>query len=61
MPTYDDEVIKNEILQGLLQVDSSFFITSFEIDVDKATRHAKIKFTAETESGEQVSEVITYA
>lgn len=26
----NEEIVKNEILQGLLQVDSSFFIENFE-------------------------------
>lgn len=61
MPNYNTDEIKNEILDGLLQVDSSFLMTSFDMNIDKKTRHAEIQFTAETDSGEEISEVITYA
>lgn len=61
MQAYNEDELKNVILQGLLQVDSSFIISSFELNIDKNTRHADIRFTAQTERGEEVSEVITYA
>ena len=61
MQKYEDDVIKNEIFQGLLQVDSSFFMTSFDLSIDKQTRKTKIKFEAETDNGENISEVISYA
>ena len=61
MQDYEQDTIKNEILQGLQQVDSSFFVTSFSASLDKTNRNLKIEFTAETDSGEKVSEVIDYA
>lgn len=57
----DEEMIKQEILQGLRQVDSTFTITEFHTTLDKVTRNLIITFTAETSSGETVSEVIGYA
>ena len=61
MIDYQTDLVKSEILKGLLQVDSSFFITSFSATLDKKTRMLKVSFTAETDSGEKVSEVIDYA
>lgn len=61
MQDYEQDAIKNEILKGLKQVDSSFFITSFSASLDKNTRNLKVKFTAETENGDEISEVIDYA
>lgn len=61
MQSYEEDVIKNEIFQGLLQVDSSFFMTSFDLSIDKQTRALKAKFEAETDKGEKISEVINYA
>lgn len=47
-----DEVIKNEISQGLLQVDSSFIITDCKINLEKATRKLSVSFTARNDNGE---------
>jgi hypothetical protein len=58
---YEEDLIKSEILQGLSQVDDTFFMTSCVTDIQKDTRTAHINFTAETDSGQQISEVITYA
>lgn len=46
----DDEVVKTEIEQGLLQVDE-FNITDFSIDFDSKTRRANISFQAENNDG----------
>ena len=43
----DDEIIKNEIEQGLSQVDSSFIITSFSTEFDSKLRKLDIVFQAE--------------
>lgn len=43
----DDEVIKNEIEQGLSQVDSSFVITSFSAEFNSKSRKLDIAFQAE--------------
>ena len=57
----DEDVIRNEILQGLTQVDSSFFLTSFEMQFDQNTRSLKISFTARNETGDEVRGVTNYA
>lgn len=49
-----DEIIENEILQGLLQVDSSFIIEDFSI-IEEEGRNMKIYFTARTSSGESIT------
>ena len=48
-----DEIIKNEILQGLLQVDNTFAIEDFVITEEG--RELKVYFTAKTSSGETVT------
>ena len=58
---YQSDLILSEILDGLKQVDDSFSVTSFDAIIDKETRNISVKFTAETESGEKVDEVIDYA
>lgn len=57
----NEEIIKNEIMKGLLQVDSSFFIDSFSFEIDKRTRKAVVKFTATSEQGETVEGVHEWA
>lgn len=49
-----DEIIKNEILQGLLQVDDTFIIEDFVI-TEEAGRNMKIYFTAKNSNGESVT------
>lgn len=51
----DEENVKGEILQGLLQVDSSFVMTNFSMSFNNATRHLAVTFTAENKNGEVVS------
>ena len=57
----NEEAIKNEILQGLKQVDETFVFTSFFVEFDPQTRKVKGSFTAVNNSGETISEVINYA
>ena len=45
----DDEVIKNEIEQGLMQVDNSFAVTSFTADFNSKSRALNVTFQAENE------------
>lgn len=59
--TIDEDVIRNEILQGLLQVDSSFFISKFNIALDAATRNLKIEFAATNDNGDEVKGSEIYA
>ena len=47
----DEDIIRNEIQQGLLQVNSSFIMNSFEMSVDRKTRGLRVNFTAQTEDG----------
>ena len=61
MQDYLQDTIKGEILKGLKQVDSSFFISTFSASLDKKTRKLKVEFTAETDNGEEISEVIDFA
>lgn len=55
------ELARYEIERGLLQVDSTFTITDFTYEVDKATRTAKITFKAQTENGEKAGGEYTWA
>lgn len=50
----DEEKIKNEVLQGLLQVDSSFFITEFGMSLDNVARKLEVTFTARNSSGNEI-------
>lgn len=49
-----EELVRYEIERGLAQVDSTFVITEFTFDVDKADRKAKVTFRAQTKNGEEV-------
>ena len=57
----NEDLIKSEILNGLLQVDDTFAIVDFYTYFDPQTRKLKCSFVAQTESGEEISEVIQYA
>lgn len=48
-----DEIIENEILQGLLQVDDTFVIQDFKITEEG--RNMNIYFTAKNENGETIT------
>lgn len=52
-----DEAIKNEIFQGLLQVDSSFVLTRFHVETETPTRKTAASFTARNNNGETVEGV----
>lgn len=49
-----EEIIKNEIEEGLSQVDSSFFIDTFSCNFDENTRKLTVKFTAKNENGDTI-------
>lgn len=51
----NEELIRNEILQGLLQVDSSFYIDTFSYEV--VGRKLKINFVAKNSNDETVEGV----
>ena len=57
----DEEMLKNEVFQGLLQVDSSFAMTEFSAELDRNTRHIIIHFTAVNSGGEEVEGVNIWA
>ena len=57
----EEEMIKNEVFQGLLQVDSSFAMTEFSAELDRNTRHINIHFTAVNSGGEEVEGVNIWA
>lgn len=47
------DLVRDEILRGLRQVDSTFTIESFECELSKK-RNLNVKFTAKTEKGESI-------
>lgn len=49
---YLDDIVKNEIQQGLLQVDSSFVVDEISCEVNK--RNLAVTFTAHNSDGEKV-------
>lgn len=51
----DDEIIRNEIIQGLQQVDDSFVLETFNCDFDRKNRKLVIDFEAKNSDGETVS------
>lgn len=50
----DEDVIKNEIEQGLSQVDSSFVLTSFSSEFDSNARKLYIAFKAKNSENEVI-------
>lgn len=50
----DEETIKNEILEGLLQIDSSFILSDFSMSLDENTRGLTVSFKATNEDGETI-------
>lgn len=50
----DMDIIRNEIQQGLSQVDSSFILTSFNVNEDKINRALTVEFTAQNANGEEI-------
>lgn len=51
-----DEIIRNEILQGLQQVDSSFVLDSFKCDFDRNGRTLTVSFKAKNSAGEEITD-----
>ena len=50
----DEYEIKNEIEQGIAQVDDTLTITEFSCTVDKEKRHRSVYFKAEDTNGETI-------
>lgn len=55
----EEETVKSEILDGLLQIDDSFIITDFNMSVDNTTRKLNVSFTATNEEGEVLEQTVT--
>lgn len=49
-----EEIIKNEIIEGLHQVDSSFVLEKFNCKLDREKRKLVITFKAKTGNGEEI-------
>lgn len=56
----NDEIIRNEIIQGLQQVDSSFVLETFNYDFDRKNRKLTIDFKAKNSDGETVDSSSEY-
>lgn len=56
-----EEVIRNEIIEGLSQIDSSLYLEEFSCDFDRINRKLTVKFKAKNESGEELEEVLAWA
>lgn len=56
----NEELVRYEIERGLAQVDSTFTITEFTYEMDKAGRKAKVTFKAQTQNGEKVGGEYTW-
>lgn len=54
------ELVRFEIERGLAQVDSTFAITDFSYNADRATRKATVTFKARNENGEEVGGEYTW-
>ena len=56
----NEELIKAEIQGGLEQVDSTFVLTEFSCEFDRANRHLTVNFTATDEAGETITTSVSY-
>lgn len=54
MQDFDEDVIKNEVLDGLLQVDDTFVIDTFSCEFNKNKRSLNVAFTAHNSDGKEV-------
>lgn len=55
----EKDLVRNEVLSGLIQVDSSLYLIDFDYEIDK--RKMQIKFTAKKADGTVISDVFSYA
>lgn len=55
-----EDIIRHEIQQGLLQIDSSFVLTAFELS-NTEDRKYKVYFSATNENEEEVSGINYYS
>ena len=56
----DENVIRNEIEQGIAQVDSTLTISDFACVFDKESRKLKVGFTARKPNDETVEVNVAY-
>lgn len=56
----EDDNVKSEILDGLLQIDDTFVITDFSTERNAETRKLDVKFTASTADEETVTVDTSY-
>lgn len=56
----DEDIIKDEIEQGLSQIDESFSITEFSYEIDSNNRKLEISFSAVNDDGTVIDGENTY-
>ena len=56
----EDDTVKSEILDGLLQIDNTFVITDFSTERNAETRKLDVKFTASTADEKTVTVDTSY-
>ncbi len=56
----DEEVVKSEILDALMQISPDFVITEFSMEKDTATRKLKVQFVAENADGEVIDTEVSW-
>lgn len=59
MKNPEKDLVRNEVLSGLIQVDNSLYLTDFDYELDKRTM--KIRFTAKKADGTVISDVLSFA
>lgn len=57
----NEELVKYEIEKGLKQVDETFEITEFNIQMEKVERKMTVTFKAQSSTGENAGGEYTYA
>lgn len=55
----EEDIVKSEVQQGLLQVDETFTLTSFQL-TRESNRKYKVIATAQREAGSEVTVETTY-
>lgn len=55
-----EEDVKSEIIDGLIQIDSSFIMTGFGMEIDDLNRTLYVSFTATNDEGDTVETNIIY-
>lgn len=54
----NEENVKSEILDALMQVDDSFIITEFSMEIDSLNRALYVSFTATNSEGEALQQEV---